>query len=762
MRLFGRRLRARWLAIPTLLLMTFAHALPAAHVPKALADDSALCILYNESVNLCIVGLSSDASTDPVPDNTPVNLSATSNPDTIPNGGEIAIYLNDGALPIKVCTSSPCSVGFAGGSETTLNLYAKVQTPDGLIESAGLHLSVTWHTAPAQTIAFGSTTPASPTMGSGSFTVAATGGASGNAVTFSTSSPACSATSVTNVDATYTETFNILGVGTCTVHADQGAGAGYAAASEASEDVHIGQGSQSIAFGGTKPTPAYSVGGTFQVTANGTTSGNVVSLSVAGASSTVCSLSADTPAANTDTETFTILTAGTCTVHADQGAGAGYAAATEASEDVSIGQASQTITFTGPTNYALSDSPVSVSATADSSLTVSFASQTPLVCSATAASVTLLTAGTCTIRASQPGNSAYAAATPVDRSFTITAPPAPTSPPAPPAPPASAVFASPTVAATQVATAVPSLAPTQVVTDVPTVAPATSPDVATTPVVQETPASAPGSPTEAAGGTSLPGPTTVPSATDGPRPTSAYVVTNGAHFTIGVNQGTIVLGQAITLTATLSSLTGQPASLIMPGAADLAGSRAQSRQASMSHGALATSNSVTFTDGDRPLGTADLVDGTATLVVATLGSGVHNITATLHGTQATASVTTPAVVVIAQKADTIIPLLALRNFNHTVVGGRAAACTLKQNTSSRMQRGCELVSSDWLPGARVTYTVSYTVGKNLVVTVNADGQGHAQSVFNVACLPAAVKHGLAREVALISARAFSNTVLVNQ
>jgi hypothetical protein len=144
----------------------------------------------------------------------------------------------------------------------------------------------------------------------------------------------------------------------------------------------------------------------------------------------------------------------------------------------------------------------------------------------------------------------------------------------------------------------------------------------------------------------------------------------------------------------------------------------------------------------------------ATLVVVTLGSGVHDITATLHGMQAAASATTPSVVVIAQKADTIIPLLVLQNFNHTVVGGRTAACALEQNTSSRMQAGCELVSSDWLPGARVTYTVSSPIGKTLVVTVQADSQGHAQTVFNVAYLPAAVKHGLARRVALITARAF--------
>jgi hypothetical protein len=147
------------------------------------------------------------------------------------------------------------------------------------------------------------------------------------------------------------------------------------------------------------------------------------------------------------------------------------------------------------------------------------------------------------------------------------------------------------------------------------------------------------------------------------------------------------------------------------------------------------------------------VQGAATLSTTKLGSGVHNITATLDGQTAAATAITPPVVVVAQQAGTVIPLLVLHNFMHTVIGGRTAACAVTQNSSFGMQKGCELVTSDWLPGAKVTYTVSYANGTSQVLTSTADGKGHAQGVFNVAYLPDAVMHGLARSSVLISVQA---------
>ena len=80
----------------------------------------------------------------------------------------------------------------------------------------------------------------------------------------------------------------------------------------------------------------------------------------------------------------------------------------------------QTISFTALSGKNLGAAPFTVSATASSGLVVGFASLTTTTCTVSGVTVTLLAVGTCTIRASQPGNVSFAAASPVERSFGIT------------------------------------------------------------------------------------------------------------------------------------------------------------------------------------------------------------------------------------------------------------------------------------------------------------------------------------------------------
>ena len=80
----------------------------------------------------------------------------------------------------------------------------------------------------------------------------------------------------------------------------------------------------------------------------------------------------------------------------------------------------QTITFGVLADRPPAAAPFTVSATSSSGLAVSFASTTPPVCTVAVATVTIAgTTGTCTIRATQQGNSTYSAATPVDQSFLV-------------------------------------------------------------------------------------------------------------------------------------------------------------------------------------------------------------------------------------------------------------------------------------------------------------------------------------------------------
>src|SRR5205814_516357 len=81
-------------------------------------------------------------------------------------------------------------------------------------------------------------------------------------------------------------------------------------------------------------------------------------------------------------------------------------------------QQTQTITFSPLASQVVGGS-LTLSASASSNLTVSFASRAPAVCTVSGTTATFATVGTCTIQASQSGNTSYAAATPVSQSFSV-------------------------------------------------------------------------------------------------------------------------------------------------------------------------------------------------------------------------------------------------------------------------------------------------------------------------------------------------------
>jgi uncharacterized protein (TIGR03437 family) len=89
----------------------------------------------------------------------------------------------------------------------------------------------------------------------------------------------------------------------------------------------------------------------------------------------------------------------------------------------SVSKQNQTITFAPLSNQVYGSAPPSLGATATSGLTVGFNSQTTSVCTVSGTNgtiVTLLAVGTCTIQATQAGDSTYAAAAPVNQSFMVT------------------------------------------------------------------------------------------------------------------------------------------------------------------------------------------------------------------------------------------------------------------------------------------------------------------------------------------------------
>jgi len=80
----------------------------------------------------------------------------------------------------------------------------------------------------------------------------------------------------------------------------------------------------------------------------------------------------------------------------------------------------QTITFAPPTSLTSAQFPYTLTATASSGLGVTITSSTPGICTVAATTLTLKIAGTCTLVASQAGNSFYNGAPSITRSITLT------------------------------------------------------------------------------------------------------------------------------------------------------------------------------------------------------------------------------------------------------------------------------------------------------------------------------------------------------
>jgi len=172
--------------------------------------------------------------------------------------------------------------------------------------------------------------PAAPIYSDGSFTVSATGGASGNPVTFSVDAGSAS---VCSAGGTNGSTITILATGTCTVLADQAGNATYSPAPQQSLAVQIGFVSQSITNFVANPAAPVVADGSFTVSATGGASGNPVTFSIDPVSASVCS------AGGTNGSTITILSTGTCTVLADQAGDAVYSPAPQQSLAVQIAAA---------------------------------------------------------------------------------------------------------------------------------------------------------------------------------------------------------------------------------------------------------------------------------------------------------------------------------------------------------------------------------------------------------------------------------------
>jgi hypothetical protein len=259
----------------------------------------------------------------------------------------------------------------------------------------------------SQTITFTSTAPSSATVGGPTYTVAATGGASGNPVTFTIDVASSSVCSLSGA------TVSFIAAGMCTIDANQAGNSNYDAAPQVQQSFAVGRGLQLITFTSSPPNSATVGGPTHTVTATAS-SGLPVSLS--SGTTSVCSLTGST---------VSFIAAGMCTIDANQAGNSNYDAAPQVQQSFAVGKVAQTVAFssTALNSGTVGGTPYTVAATASSGLPVSFSSATPLVCSLSGSTVSFLGVGMCTIDADQPGDEEYEPAPQVQQSFAVASEP---------------------------------------------------------------------------------------------------------------------------------------------------------------------------------------------------------------------------------------------------------------------------------------------------------------------------------------------------
>ena len=248
--------------------------------------------------------------------------------------------------------------------------------------------------AGAQSVSFG-LAPALAAGGTGMVT--ATGGASDNAVTFSSTTPLVCMVAGGTVTA--------LIAGNCVVAANQSGNANYTAALQATQTIAVSAGAQSVTFGS---APSLVVGGAGTVMATGGASGNSVAFS--STTPLICTV---------DGSTVTALTVGNCVVAANQVGNSNYTSASQATQAIAVGAGAQSISFSLAPTLAVGGTGTVTATGGASGNAVTFSSTTPTVCRVSGSTVTALTAGSCVVAATQVGNANYFAATQATQTITV-------------------------------------------------------------------------------------------------------------------------------------------------------------------------------------------------------------------------------------------------------------------------------------------------------------------------------------------------------
>jgi len=325
------------------------------------------------------------------------------------NGSAITSYtvtaVEDGT---KQCTPSPttattCTVtGLANGTAYTFTVTATNGAGTGPASAASTAVTPAGLPgAPTGVMA----TPGTP--GSGTVTLAWTAPAdNGSPITGYTVTPAGTGAACTAPPCDITGLSNAA-QHSFTVQAANDVGTG---AAGSSNTVWL-QGMQTISFPA-QGAQTFSPGGTFAIAAASATS----TLTVAYGSATpgVCTVSS---------ATVTMASAGNCILTANQPGDDAWAAAPQATQPVTIGPGVNTITFPAQADQAFVASgtfAINPAATGKSTVPVAYSSPSTGICTVSGTTVTMVSAGVCTLAADQTADANWAAAPQATQTVQIT------------------------------------------------------------------------------------------------------------------------------------------------------------------------------------------------------------------------------------------------------------------------------------------------------------------------------------------------------
>lgn len=332
-------------------------------------------------------------------------LSFTTSGDSAFAGQTRAVSVNGGTSgnPVQLTSSADCSLSgqtsgnatvrfdHAGSCVITANQAGNANHED----AEPISQTITVAKAP-QTVAFTSTAPAQGAVG-GTYAVTATGGTSGNPVTFAAGSATCSVTPKGSGSAVVT----FQHVGSCELTANQAGDADHEPASAVSQTITLARGPQTIRFTSTAPQRAV-VGGSYTVTAS------TGRLSVALSSLTPAQCSVNDGGRGSATVSF--RTAGPCVINATQAGDVDHEPAAAATQVITVTKATaQKLRITSKPGRAKVGSTYRVKTTgAAKGHKVTYATTPRSVCTVTGKGVVKFRkAGRCTITAKVAGSAFY-------------------------------------------------------------------------------------------------------------------------------------------------------------------------------------------------------------------------------------------------------------------------------------------------------------------------------------------------------------------